>query len=237
MADKHEHNYARKYDPKVYGRDYFEAGTISGYADYSTTEQIVRMLYKAIIRTVREKHGPIGSAVDVACAYGFSVSEFLDNDIDATGFDVSEYAILKAKDRLSRITPADARRVSIGDALDGDTWKYQTPAKVDLVTACEFLEHIMNEDVDRVLHFMAQHARYGFFIANGSTSPDQAHDTDGDHGHLNHNSMLWWLKKIGKFGQIDFEAMYAFSAWAQKDGPKDVGWHSRAVAVKFDSQV
>jgi cyclopropane fatty-acyl-phospholipid synthase-like methyltransferase len=207
------------------------AGSKSGYDGYETTEEMVRQQIAGIILSVAPQIGHPATALDVACAYGFGVREFCMSGIDGYGIDVSQYAIDKSNEYMAGL---GAHRTRVGDAIDPMAWKLLPLQTYDLVTASEFFEHIPSDKVDTVLKNMQLHARYGFFVINGSTAPDQPHDTDGDCGHLNHHSMDWWIQIIAKYGQIDFESMHRFSYWAHQYGYEDVGWHSRSVAVKFN---
>lgn len=220
------HDYTdRKFDAKVYDKEYFVGGQKSGYGDYASCEAMVRDQYRIISSVMypkTEKH----TALDAACAYGYSTDELSKNGWDAQGFDISEHAISKALE-------LHGSQFWCASALDKKFYKEIQNKRFGLVTGVEFFEHIESKDVPFVIENMARIAEWGCFVINGRTAPDQALDSiHGDHGHLNNHNMSWWIEQLSAFGDMDFEAMFELNKLFENYNAA-VHWHNRAMVVKF----
>lgn len=227
MSKKHE--YGRKFDKSVYGKKYFEGdGSTSGYVSYMDAKGIVQDQFAIIDRVMRDRVSE-RTMLDVACAYGFGVQKMRELGWKSSGLDVSKYAIGRARELAPHLDFDVLDATELVKLYDKDKRQY------GMITAIEFFEHIETEDAQKIIEGMYVLARggYGVFVINASTYPDQPHDTDGDHGHLNHHPMEWWINEIAQYGQIDFEAMFEFSKAAEKYNA-GVHWHCRCIVVKFD---
>lgn len=229
-----QHEYGREFDADVYDKEYFEgSGSKSGYKNYADAKGIVVAQFE-MIRKVMENKAPLNTVLDVGCAYGYGVNYLVSTGWnEGFGFDVSDFAIEKA-----RALHTGEVYFSVGDAVEPEAYEaalFQHKwegRKIGLVTATELFEHIETKDVPIVISRMSKVAEWGFVVVNGSTYPDQPHDTDGDHGHLNHHGMEWWIQQFAEYGQIDFEAMFEFNKLAEAYD-RNLHWHNRAIVVKF----
>lgn len=71
---------------------------------------------------------------------------------------------------------------------------------VDYVTAFDFLEHLLEEDVDNVLYEFKRIARKGFiFSVNYKKS---CHEVDGENLHMTVRGPSWWTEKFKKYGTL-----------------------------------
>lgn len=228
----------RQFDAAVYDEKYFEGGReSSGYDSYENARKIVTDQFQIIHDVMFPRitaDGEAGISVDVACAYGFGVKKLKQLGWIACGGDISEYAIKRGLE----LNPG--LEIAVSDARNESFWKgFMKYQSVDLVTAIEFFEHVDGDDIDKIIGFMKESARWGVFCINASTQPNQdapAEDADPDHGHLNHYSMAWWITKFAEVGQIDFEAMYELSKRSEAYAP-DVHWHNRWLVVRFADKV
>jgi SAM-dependent methyltransferase len=134
---------ARALDDDVYSASYFGAGRdpldrmgLSGYERYdrdtSNANAAAYMVWKNF---------DVRTTLDVGCATGFVVEGLLELGMDATGTDVSQYAIEHAA------LGAQGHLVW-GDLLDRLPFK---TGQFDLVTALETLEHLPPDVVPRAL--------------------------------------------------------------------------------------
>lgn len=219
----------RHFDADVYDKEYFEGeGSKSGYVSYTDAKGIVTDQFEIINGVMRSRVENL-THLDVGCAYGFSNLTMLNRGWHTYGFDVSEFAIEKARELHPAI------EFWAGDATDKKMYDY-SKTKRGLVTAVELFEHIESKDVPVVLKNMANNAEWGLFVVNARTNPDQDHDdSHGDHGHLNNHSMAWWINEVAQFGTLDFDAMFEFSKQAEATHPS-VHWHNRVIVVKFNQQ-
>lgn len=242
---KAAHDFDRHFDADVYDREYFEgSGTKSGYTDYTTTFEMVQMqnaiihdvMRSRLTKTLHEHQNGYRS-LDVGCAYGHGVQYWAGQGFQASGFDISDWAIGKAKELYD-----GQAQFRVGSAMEefdywtmreyGHTQRPNAP-KFDIITANELFEHIESHQAIDVLLNMQKHGKWGAFCINGRTNPFIPEDAShGDHGHLNNHYMQWWTELIGKFGILDFDAMFEMSKASYEYNP-DVHWHNRYVVVQF----
>lgn len=225
MSDFHDYT-DRRFDASVYDQGYFEGGTKSGYGDYASCEGMVRDQYRMIGQVMSTR---VSKKVDldVACAYGYSTDELRRNGWEAIGFDISNHAILKARQ-------LNGNGFLLGDANDESFYEQFTDKQFGLVTGVEFFEHIESKQVLDVLKNFARIAEWGCFVINGRTSPLQPLDSiHGDHGHLNNHLMSYWIGELAKVGDVDFEAMGELSR-AFYNYNRTVVWHDRVMVVRFN---
>jgi SAM-dependent methyltransferase len=116
------------------------------YADYGRIDQPYdwasqhwRTFFTMVAERVRAVTNP-SSVLDVGCAKGLLVQAFCEQDVDAYGIDVSQYAIENAH-------PDVAARLSVGSAENVEgSW--------DLITCTEVLEHMAPANAERAIDSM-----------------------------------------------------------------------------------
>ena len=98
---------------KKFGKEYFDGKRIYGYGGYyydSRWKKVARDFIKYY------KLKPGDRILDIGCAKGFLVKEFLDKKIDVYGIDISDYAIKKChKNVVSRVSIGDAKKLPYPD--------------------------------------------------------------------------------------------------------------------------
>ncbi len=81
-------------DPQFYDEDYFERGLITGKSLYTNYRWLPELTLPLAHRIIRYLKIPPGSTVlDYGCAKGYLVKALRLLDINAWGFDISEYAL------------------------------------------------------------------------------------------------------------------------------------------------
>lgn len=212
----------RVYDPSIYNQAYFE-GESSNYDNYQNCEGIVRDQFK-IIHEVMWPRVELKKHLDIGCAYGFGVDEMFQRMWDSSGADVSGFAVEKAL--------AFGNKFKVADATDEKFWEVQEP--VGLITAIEFFEHIPSDLAQSVIKWMSVRSQWGVYVINAQTHPgENTEQIKSDHGHLNFNSMAWWVTEFAKYGEVDFLAMHELNKRFEDYNP-GVMWHGRTVVVKYD---
>ena len=187
-------------DASFYDRAYFQDGTKSNYKPYGPgtwADWLTDMLV--------QYEGPIESALDVGCAYGFVVERLWHRrGVPAWGFDISEYAITEQglKDRTW-----------VGDAADPKAWR-----RVDLAICTEVAEHLTAEQGRRMLQNGFLFAdRMVLLIAVDMGDHDGA--SEGDASHINIVPIDWWADLARQIG------------WVVSDpSPYNDDWRSRQMS-------
>ena len=93
---------------RQYGADYFDGAREYGYGGYKYDGRWVTVA-DDVISHFHLKPGD--RVLDVGCAKGFLVRDFLDREIEAFGLDISRYALLRAE-------PPVVGRLHLGSAED-----------------------------------------------------------------------------------------------------------------------
>lgn len=137
--------------------------------------------------------------IDVGCASGMLVEQLWALDIDAWGFDVSEYA-------LSQVPEALRARCWRGSAAEPAA--YAPMAHYDLATCVEVVEHMPPQEADYAIGLMCQRARAILF----SSSPDDYDEPT----HINVRPVHYWAHVFARhsfYHDLDFDASFV-SRWA-----------------------
>lgn len=161
---------------------YWERAEGSNYTNYGDDPG-----WGPIVSLMTKFCGERQTIIEAACSKGYFVRKARQYGHDATGFDLSEYAISKA--------PADVRQfVRVHDAIT--TWPYRMNY-ADIVAGWEFFEHIHDENIPRVLGNMMAVLKPGgeLWLKTGIVVPDShpfAGQEDHDHTHVAVHDREWW---------------------------------------------
>jgi SAM-dependent methyltransferase len=139
-------------------------------------ERFFAYVAKAVVAELAPK-----TALDVGCGVGFLVGALRDLGVDATGIDVSEFAISSVPERLRR----HCRLGSATDPIEGH---------FDLILCIEVLEHLAEEEAQIAVANMAGHADRILF---SSTATDFADPT-----HKNVRRAHYWAESFARWGMF-----------------------------------
>ncbi len=175
-----------------YGATYY-SNYWGGGGPYERNERWLKFFGDVADGIIRDFHP--ASVLDAGCAMGFLVEELRKRGVDASGVDISEYAISQVDDSV-----ADHCRVaSLSEPLG---------QRYDLITCIEVLEHVPPAETDLV-------------IANLCAATDRLllSSTPGDYGeptHLNVQPPEGWSAKLAAHGFMrDLERDVSYiSSWA-----------------------
>lgn len=176
----------------AYGRSYY-VHYWGGGGPYERNEHWLRF-FAGVADGIARDFEP-ATAFDAGCAMGFLVEALRQRDVDASGLDVSEYAI-------SQVDPSVAEHCRVGSLTE------PLPGRYDLITCIEVLEHIPPDEVDQA-------------IDNLCAASDQLliSTTPGDYGeptHFNVQPPENWSAKLaqrGFFRDLERDVSYV-SPWA-----------------------
>ncbi len=135
------------------------------------------------------------TVLDAGCAIGLLVETLAARGIDATGLDISDYAI-------SQVAGAARGRCRVASLTD------QLPQRYDLIVCIEVLEHMSLDEARAALSNICRHTDDVMF----SSSPQDY----GEATHLNVQPPdVWaeWFAREGFLRDLDYDASY-ITAWA-----------------------
>jgi len=123
--------------PEEFGRNYFYGFSKSNYLNYEKLNP--SKLFKGILYFVRKHDIRVNNVLDVGCAFGFLLRELSSSFKELHGFDISEFAIEKAR----KIVPeASLQILSLEDKLPYPDNHF------DCITAVDVLEHTRNVEAN-----------------------------------------------------------------------------------------
>jgi 2-polyprenyl-3-methyl-5-hydroxy-6-metoxy-1,4-benzoquinol methylase len=117
-----------------FDKDYFHGRKGSNYSDYGKIDPIKK--FRNVISFIR-KRKVSGRFLDAGCAFGLLVNEMKSHFGEVHGFDISDYAIGKAKIVNSGV---DLRVINLDDPLPYPDESF------DCITALDILEHTESFD-------------------------------------------------------------------------------------------
>ncbi len=184
-----------------YGEAYF-VNYWGGGGPYERNERWLKFFGDVADGVVRDFHP--ATVLDAGCAMGFLVEALRQRGVDASGIDVSEYAI----GQVAEPVRDHCRVASLVEPL---------PGRYDLITCIEVVEHIPPEETERALENLCS-ATDRLLL---STTPEDF----GEPTHLNVQPPEFWSAKLaeqGFFRDLDHDLHY-LSPWAalytRSDGP------------------
>lgn len=174
----------------AYGAFYY-----SHYADrpYQRDEVWMEFFNSVAARIVRDI-GP-ATALDAGCALGFLVEALRTRGVDASGVDLSEYAIEHAHESVRR----HCRVGTLTEAL---------PRRYDLIVCIEVLEHLSPVEADKAIENFCKHSDDVLI----SSTPFEYKEVT----HLNVRPPDYWAQRFaqhGFFRDMDFDASF-ITPWA-----------------------
>jgi 2-polyprenyl-3-methyl-5-hydroxy-6-metoxy-1,4-benzoquinol methylase len=190
---------ARNNPASLYNEQYYSEGYATGNDHAYGRNEPWTSFFATIARKITRKYKP-ETVADIGCAFGLLVEALCDQGVDAVGFDISPYAVSKAR--------ADIKdRLKVHSILDPipivDHRKY------DLVICIEVLEHLPPEQAAiAVANLCAASDRVIF-----SSSPDDFDEPT----HFNVLPTEKWLEMFAEYDfvpakkpQADYVAKHAF---------------------------
>jgi SAM-dependent methyltransferase len=178
-------------DPE-YGEAYY-VNYWGGGGPYERNERWLKFFGEVADNIVRDFHPT--TTLDAGCAMGFLVEALRERGVDASGIDVSEYAI-------SQVHESVAEHCSVASLTE------PLPQRYDLITCIEVLEHLPSAETDAAIANLCA-ASDALLI---SSTPEDF----GEPTHLNVLPPESWAAKLAKHGfmrDLDRDVSYV-SPWA-----------------------
>jgi SAM-dependent methyltransferase len=136
-----------------------------------------------------------GSVLDAGCAIGLLVEALRERGVDATGIDLSSYAIGQVHDSVRSF----CHHGSIADEF---------PRRYDLIVSIEVLEHMPARDAEAAIANFCRHTDDVIF----SSSPSDYREPT----HINVHPPGYWASEFARHGfyrDVDFDASF-ITPWA-----------------------
>jgi SAM-dependent methyltransferase len=169
-----------------YGPDYYKPGRIGPLPYTRDTPEFLQFAGHTadeIVRQLRPR-----TVLDVGCGKAFLVESLRDREVEAYGFDVSEYAI-------SEVRPDIKPYCWVGSATSAISKNY------DLIACIEVCEHLADSDAQDAIREMTSHTDTILF---SSTPTDFTEPT-----HVNVRPIIDWLRL---FASLSFAPDLSFDA-------------------------
>jgi SAM-dependent methyltransferase len=207
---------------KLYGREYFECGTISNYQGYEYHEGF-DALAKALCKRFTPK-----THLDVGCAKGFLVHAMRKRGVESWGVDISQYALQNPYHTVK----GELVRVDVDCGLPFESQVF------DLVTCVTTIEHLRKPEVflQETKRVLKNGGRL-FLVTDDPENPDALPFIQKDIAHVNVRNYSYWyglltrqkfsvrrtafleclaprkpylLNKAGRFGAISMSVLSRF---------------------------
>lgn len=130
------------------------------------------------------------SILDIGCGGGQFILDCVNDGYEAIGID-GLYAYQKYKVAAWNLLPNNLFCADITEPFQ--ILKNDENMKFDIITSWEFMEHLFESDIDRVIGNITRHLKdTGVYICSISNRPCD--------GHFTIKPTDWWIKQFQKFG-------------------------------------
>lgn len=181
----------KKYNSDFFDDKYFLEGTKSNYTlDFFDWER-KKEIYRAMAKELNDQFHP-NRVLDIGCALGFHVQGFRDNQVEAYGVDISEWAIKHGKPNCQVIDITE-QKLPFEDNF------------FDLITCFDVLEHIPIQFHDFVFSEIARVCSKTLYISQPFLiMPEQVYGSPpkDDESHI---SLMPPYYYILEFGERNFQ--------------------------------
>lgn len=203
--------YMTEQGQSFYDREYYETGPASGKSNYESYQWMpdqTHSMCSYMMRFMGMKRGD--SAYDVGCAKGFVVKSLRMMNVDATGYDISEYAI-------ANCDPGVKGYVSNEFKAD--------PMSRDFVIMKDVAEHIDPEELRPMLVKLMASARKAMMIIVPLTGVDDGEylcpKDEGDASHKVRWTISTWLKFLS---EVDRRIIVSGSLYVPEIKQSNTAW-------------
>lgn len=161
---------------------------------------------EAYVNELIKRFGPDMKYMDLGCAGGGFVSQFLEKGVFAVGIEGSDYNI-KHKRAEWAVWPDYLFTADITKAFAVVDDKDEV-IHFDAISAFDVMEHIPEDCLPTLLTNVTNHLRQGgVFIVSIATFPDQGY-------HVTLQEKPWWDAKFAEFGLHETWTLKQFGRWS-----------------------
>lgn len=159
---------------KIYNKEYY--GKYCGGSSPYENADIWMPHFERIADGIIKNFNP-RTVLDAGCAMGYLVTALRDRNVEAYGIDISDYAISKVREDIRPFCKVG----SLAEAFSTEV-----PQRFDLIVSIEVLEHLTEEDGEKTIKNLCNHADTILF---SSTPYDIIEET-----HINVQPSEYWAK-------------------------------------------
>lgn len=168
---------------KQFDEEYYMRGLAAGRSLYTNFRWLPSVSFP-IANAVKELY-PRCSVLDYGCAMGYTVYALRLLNVEAYGYDISEYALQSCKPEVAEYLFSDKQAVP----------------KTDVVFGKDVLEHIPVEFLREELSWLSTVALEACFIVGlGENGKFRIPDYDKDVTHVTKQDEEWWIKQFMEAG-------------------------------------
>lgn len=151
---------------------------------------------KAYVDELIEMFGTGMRYLDLGCAGGGFVAQFLNQDVFAVGVDGSDYSLIRKRAEWA-VWPEYLFTADITKPFTIVEQNTNQLIKFDAISAFDVLEHIHEHDLDIMVENIKKHlSPNGIFIASIAEFEDQGY-------HVCLHDRQWWKEKFESFGLVE----------------------------------
>lgn len=170
-----------KLDSEFYNKEYFDGtGSKSNYTGYTHIKEFIQRAH-----FIQKKFSP-KTVLVLGCAKGYLVEDLRKLGIEALGIDISSYAINHSPKVIRKF-------LTIGNIRN-----LPYSGKFDVIVSHDVLEHIPEEDVEKVIENIhrvcRQYTLHGF----------EFEKDDRDLSHVNIQKPEYWIEKFTQDNLFQF---------------------------------
>ena len=171
-----DNRYEKIYNENYYRHYHLESKSVY-YKEYKPLKDFFDNLASQIVKTINPS-----TVLDVGCAMGFLVASLRDLGVQAYGIDVSEFAIDNVREDIKPYCKVCDARDDLPNGF---------PRRFDLVVNVEMIEHLYEDDADKVIANICSYTNSVIFSSTDSEINDPT--------HFNVQPMKYWSKRFSKY--------------------------------------
>ena len=175
---------------QIYTQDYFENGVNSGLSLYENYRWLPHLTIP-MAASIAQKLGfnSTTTVLDYGCAKGYLVKAFRYLGFEASGFDISDYAISNSDEEVKSFLFSEKKKL------------YENA--YDWVISKDVLEHVPYEEINNVVDSIQNISRQSLIIvplSSAHAKPYVAPEYELDKTHIIREPVDWWVSLFTSHG-------------------------------------
>lgn len=178
---------------ETFNRDYYERGVETKLSAYQNYRWLPHYSLPAA-NSIKKYYGEDKKMLDYGCAKGFLVKALRMLDVDARGYDISEYAIKNCD-----------------EAVLGYVSNQLPFHEVDVIIAKDTLEHVPYKSLEKTLNTIESLSKQQLIVVPlGDGTTYRIREYELDKTHVIRQDEEWWIKQFNNVGLKVDEFYYSY---------------------------